>query len=300
MSTTATGPNGKDKSRSGCEIMVGTSGYSYGEWVDSGFYPPGTHSAAMLPRYAEVFRATELNYTWYQMPKAPAMERMCTRVDPDFRFAAKLTRSLTHEIDQTQWKTQAERYCRGIFPLAASGRLLSVLIQLPPFFKRTLEARQYLGALLDELQEAARKTGISHLPLSVEFRHDSWVNDRVFVELERRRVTLVAVDEPDLPRLFPRLPMVTNPGLFYVRFHGRNRGGWGSGNMQHQFDYSYSHAELEEWAEFISTNLVPGAAQGAVFFNNHVRGQAPANAQKLISLLGISPNPVKQKQGQQT
>ena len=67
------------------------------------------------------------------------------------------------------------------------------------------ENRQYLAALLDEL---------AGLPLAVEFRHASWAADRVFAELERRRVVLVAVDAPDLPALFPTLDVVTNPDAF--------------------------------------------------------------------------------------
>ena len=56
-----------------CRLLVGTSGYSYGEWVDAGFYPPGTKSGKMLPVYARTFPITELNYTWYQMPKQMAV-----------------------------------------------------------------------------------------------------------------------------------------------------------------------------------------------------------------------------------
>ncbi|HSO19540.1 MAG TPA: DUF72 domain-containing protein, partial [Desulfosarcina sp.] len=81
-----------DPSRPSCELLVGTSGYSYPEWVDAGFYAPGTPARQMLPRYALIFPVTELNYTWYQMPKAAAMERMLPRVPDGFRFAAKLTR----------------------------------------------------------------------------------------------------------------------------------------------------------------------------------------------------------------
>ena len=44
-------------------LFVGTSGYSYGEWIDSGFYPSGTHSSNMLDFYTQTFHATELNYT---------------------------------------------------------------------------------------------------------------------------------------------------------------------------------------------------------------------------------------------
>ncbi|MBN1961137.1 MAG: DUF72 domain-containing protein [Deltaproteobacteria bacterium] len=56
-------------------LLVGTYGYSYPEWVDAGIYPPGTKSARMLPLYARDFAVTELNYTWYQMPRAEAIER---------------------------------------------------------------------------------------------------------------------------------------------------------------------------------------------------------------------------------
>lgn len=257
-------------------LFIGTSGYSYGEWVDSGFYPDGTHSSNMLDHYTRIFHTTELNYTWYQMPKAPAIERMCMRVPDHFRFAAKLTRTMTHEIKKGQWAKETLLYRQGIEPLVSSGKLLCVLIQLPPYFKRTPQFRNYLAALLDEL------TG---LPLAVEFRHDSWVNDKVFAELERRRITLVCVDEPDLPGLLPRLDTVTNPDLFYVRFHGRNARGWRSGNMQKQFDYDYADWELKEWADIIQNNLMRGAETGGIYFNNHVRGQAPKNALRLISLL---------------
>ena len=81
------------------------------------------------------------------------------------------------------------------------------------------------------------------------FATRSWATDPVFAELERRRVTLVAVDEPSLPGLFPSLDVVTNPALFYVRFHGRNKEGWQSGNMQKKFNYDYSEQELRAWCD---------------------------------------------------
>ncbi len=257
-------------------IYTGTSGYSYGEWIDAGFYPPGTHSSGMLPLYAASFGATELNYTWYQMPRAPAIERMCARVPDEFRFAAKLTRTMTHDIDPGLWKNEVARYRQGIAPLVQSGKLMAVLIQLPPDFTRALANRNYLAALLDEL---------SGLPLAVEFRHDSWATDRVFTELEQRKITLVSVDEPPLPRLFPALDIVTSPDLFYIRFHGRNTGGWHSGSMQKQFDYDYPDEALSEWITRIILPMTAMAEKGGIFFNNHVRGQAPKNALRLIAMM---------------
>lgn len=257
-------------------VRVGTSGYSYPEWVDAGFYPVGTRPGQMLPFYAQRFPAAELNYTWYQMPKAPAIDRMRRQVPPGFRFAAKLTRTMTHEVDRDQWRGQAARYREGVAPLVLAGQLAAVLLQLPASFERTRARRHYLAALLDEL---------AGLPLAVEFRHVSWATDRVFAGLENRRVALVAVDGPALPYLFPPLDVVTSPDLFYVRFHGRNTVGWRSGNMQKQFDYDYGTAELNEWA---ASRIVPMAGhcrRGLVFFNNHVRAQAPGNARQLSTML---------------
>ena len=259
-----------------CQLYVGTSGYSYAEWVDAGFYPSGTKSGKMLQRYARRFLITELNYTWYQMPKAEAIERQCQKVPQGFFFAAKLTRTLTHEIDQQHWRDQAALYREGIVPLVQAGQLVAVLIQLPPSFLRTTSNRKYLAVLLDKLHG---------LPLAIEFRHRSWASDRVFSELERRQVTLVGVDTPDLPNLFPVLDVVTNPDLFYVRFHGRNAKGWRSGNMQFQFNYSYSDDELCAWIENKIEPMSRRARKGVIFFNNHVRAQAPENAQRIATLL---------------
>jgi uncharacterized protein YecE (DUF72 family) len=231
----------------------------------------------MLPLYAERFGVTELNYTWYQMPKADAVARMATKVPVDFAFAAKLTRTLTHEVDPATWRGQAAQYRDGIAPLRQSGQLLAVLAQWPPSFDRTPANRRYLAELLDALDG---------LPVAVEFRHASWAVDRVFAELERRRVTLAAVDlPPALPGLFPALDVVTNPELFYVRFHGRNARGWGSGHMQQQFDYDYGASELEEWIDGRIAPMARRSAAGAVFFNNHVRAQAPRNAETISGLL---------------
>jgi uncharacterized protein YecE (DUF72 family) len=230
----------------------------------------------MLPLYARHFSVTELNYTWYQMPRAEAIERQRKQTPPGFLFAVKLTRSLTHEIDPQRWPGEALRYRDGITPLVQAGQLLAILIQLPPSFGRTLPNRKHLAALLDTLDG---------LPIAVEFRHRSWAHDRVFAELERRRVTLVGVDEPDLPGLFPALDVVTNPDLFYVRFHGRNAKGWRSGNMQRQFDYSYADDELRTWVTEKIEHMRGRARRGVLFFNNHVRAQAPENAHRMVKLL---------------
>lgn len=259
--------------KGGCEVLVGTSGYSYQEWADCGFYPPGTRSADMLAVYGKMFPIVELNYTWYQMARGEAISRMAAKVPDHFQFAAKLTRTMTHERDR-DWRQQARLFKTGIAVL--KKRLAAVLVQLPPDFNRTAANRVYLASLLDELHG---------LPVAVEFRHDSWAIDSVFAELERRKVSLVSVDEPELAGLFPRLDVVTNSDLFYVRFHGRNVAGWRTGNMQKKFDYNYSSSQLDECCKTWIQKMAAVSSKGIVFFNNHVRAQAPANALALMKYL---------------
>ncbi|MDY6824603.1 MAG: DUF72 domain-containing protein [Thermodesulfobacteriota bacterium] len=257
-------------------ILTGTCGYSYPEWKEAGFYCPDTPAAGMLAAYAGQFPVTELNYTWYQMPKAAAMERMRHKVPDTFLFSAKLTRKLTHEVAPGQWRREAALYREGVSPLVQAGQLAAVVVQFPPSFRRTPDNRHYLAALLDEMGD---------LPLAVEFRHASWATEKVYDAFAGRKVTLVTVDVPDLPWLYPWVDIVTNPEMFYVRFHGRNARGWGSGNMQHQFDYDYTDAELAAWADEKIPRMAEQARAGFLFFNNHVRAQAPKNAARLTRML---------------
>ena len=118
----------REQLKTPCQLRVGTSGYSYAEWVNAGFYPSGTRSGQMLPVYAQTFPITELNFTWYQMPKAAAIERLRQQAPPGFRFAAKLTRTLTHEVDPGQWRGQVSRYRDGVAPLTQARQLTAILL----------------------------------------------------------------------------------------------------------------------------------------------------------------------------
>ena len=259
-----------------CCFRVGTCGYSYTGWAESGFYPAHTPPGRMLPLYARQFPITELNATWHRMPRAEAVERERRLAPPGFQFTVKLIRELTHEGLPDNWRDLAATYRHGIAPLAQAGQLRAVLVQLPADFDRSAANRRRLACLLDELEG---------LPLAVEFRQGSWNTDRVFTELERRGVTLVAVDAPDMPGLFPALDVVTNPDLVYVRFHGRNARGWRQRDARIRFDYYYRESELREWVERHITSMARQSRSGVIVFNNHIRAQAPENALVLMRLL---------------
>ena len=61
--------------------------------------------------------------------------------------------------------------------------------------------------------------------------------------------------------------------------------------MQKKFDYDYSVEELQHWYEQCLVQLASRATRGILFFNNHVKAQAPRNAMLLFSLLKKQPAP---------
>jgi len=253
-------------------VHVGTCGYSYDEWKGQ-FYPADLPAHEMLRYYSLVFSFVELDYTWYRMPSASQLEKMARMTPTDFRISLKVHRSLTHEVD-AGWQKSAAEFRSAISALASTGRLGCVLIQLPYRFSYEPDNRRYLANLISAL---------SGFPLVVEFRHVSWYQERVFDALRERNVGLVTVDRPDLPGLPPESVIVTSP-ICYYRLHGRNADLWWSGDATSRYEYCYSESELRDRARIVRA-MAKQAQTVFVAFNNHARGNAPANAATLQSIL---------------
>ena len=253
-------------------ILVGTSGYSYEDWIGT-FYPAGTARHDFLSLYAREFPVVELNFSYYQQPNPRTLERMVALTPPEFTFAMKAHRSMTHEIGET-WEQDIATFRTGIQPMVDAGRLAAVLLQFPYSFKYTPESRSRLAFLCERLEG---------LPLAVEFRMSEWLKEQVFEGLRQRGVSLVSVDEPDLPKLL-RPTTETTGSLGYVRFHGRNKAAWWTGDNASRYDYLYNKDELGEWVDRIR-HILEGVPLLLLFFNNHWRGNAAQNARDMRRLL---------------
>ena len=253
-------------------ILIGTSGYSYDDWIGP-FYPEGTARQDFLPLYAREFHAVELNFSYYRQPNPRMLARMVAATPPGFTFAMKAHRSMTHEIGES-WEQDISSFRTGIQPLVEAGRLAAVLLQFPYSFGYTPESRSRLASLCGKLEG---------LPLAVEFRKSEWLKDQVIEGLRQRGVSLVSVDEPDLPKLL-RPTTETSGSLGYVRFHGRNAAAWWTGDNASRYDYLYNGDELQEWVHRIRL-ILEGVPLLLLFFNNHWRGNAAQNAREMRLLL---------------
>ena len=253
-------------------VLVGTSGYSYDDWVGP-FYPQGTARQDFLSLYAREFPVVELNFSYYQQPNRRTLDRMLAATTADFSFALKAHKSMTHEIGES-WEKDIEAFRAGIQPLVDAGRLAAVLLQFPYSFAYTTESRSRLATLCGKLEG---------LPLAVEFRKSDWLREQVFEGLRQRGVSLVSVDEPSLPKLLPPTTETTGR-LGYVRFHGRNKEAWWTGDNASRYDYLYNKDELEEWVQRIRL-IMERVPVLLLFFNNHWRGNAAQNAREMRLLL---------------
>ena len=254
------------------EILVGTCGYSYNEWVGP-VYPQATKREQFLSLYASRFKTVELDYTFYKMPEPGNMTKL-VEGSQGLTFAVKAHQTLTHTIDTAKWQDQAKIYIEAIKPLQENGRLEAVLLQFPFSFHYENDNRRYLGKILDVF---------SGIPAAVEFRNAEWINNRVIDGLKGRGVTLVGLDMPDLKGLPPTMDVVTAP-LAYFRLHGRNKETWWGSDSTARYDYLYTDSELEAVTERIKQIIVK-ADRILVYFNNHARGQAVENAETLAKIL---------------
>ncbi len=256
------------------KIWVGTSGYVYPEWRGV-LYPPGTSSAKMLTLYAEHFPLVELNFSYYRIPTANQLARMMKRVPVAFQFMVKAHKSITHEPDRRQLKV----FAAGLTPLSQGRQLMGVLCQFPQRFHKTQANQEWIATIQAELTD---------VPLAVEFRHESWNCVEVSDWLRNHGITLVSVDVPEMPAIFPR-KLVQSGDQIYVRLHSRRAATWFSAGPD-RYDYLYSDAELREWIDLLSEKSEQ-AKRATVLFNNCRRANAVVNAERFIELLHIQRHP---------
>jgi uncharacterized protein YecE (DUF72 family) len=252
-------------------IYIGTSGYSYADWVGP-VYPEGTQQRDFLALYAREFPFVELNFSFYSRPRAAQLARMADTAGDRLVFALKAHQSLTHERPEDP-APEAAQLREAVAPLTERGRLAAVLAQFPFSFHYDVPSRLYLDRLCRSLEG---------LPLAVEFRNREWQRASVMEALAQRNVAFVNVDQPDLPELLLASDAAT-ADLGYVRFHGRNAANWWTGDNASRYDYLYASEELTGWVERMKA-VLRRARTLLVAFNNHFRGQAVQNARMMKTL----------------
>jgi uncharacterized protein YecE (DUF72 family) len=256
------------KRRSKGLIYIGTSGWSY-DWDD--FYPKGFPSKKRLEYFSQYFSTSEVNYSFYRLPKKSTFEKWKKETPKNFVFGLKLSRYITHIKRLYGIKAPLEEFLSRAKSL--DDKLGPILVQLPPNFKIDTKRLEYF---LKTLGKVKKETGLSGLRVAFEFRHRTWFDKskerkEALKILEKNNAAFVFADSVKYPE--PEDEPITADFL-YFRFHG-------PGEL---FASEYGRTALQPWAKKIRRFLTKGL-DIYVYFNNDACGYALKDAAKLRELI---------------
>ena len=233
-------------------LRIGTSGWIYRHWRER-FYPADLPTSRWFEHYARTFDTVEINYTFYRLPEATAFDQWREQAPPNFLYAVKASRFLTHRKKLSDPEEPLERLMTRAEHLGK--HLGPILYQFPPRWKRNLEKLRRFCELLPRSS--------THV---FEFRDPDWLADETFDLMRQFGVSLCVHD-----RIENHTRLATGP-IVYIRFHGGPQPGGG-----------YPHDHLARWAEWLREAAHERPLY--IYFNNDWDGHAIHNALALRELL---------------
>jgi len=238
------------------KFYLGTSGFSYRDWIDK-FYPDDLPSSQWLEYYSQHFKTVELNNTFYRLPREKTFINWKKRTPDGFSFAVKAHQRLTHwkrlNINQEIWSWFWSRVS------LLGEKLAVILFQLPPSMKKDADR---LAKFLEQSKTPVR--------FAFEFRHPSWFDKEIYKILRAFNCAMVFHDAQQ----WPPPPFKTTADFVYIRFHG----------VEATYNYEYSKNQLENWKLKIE-NWLRQKLDIFAYFNNDVDCFAVKNAKELIELV---------------
>jgi uncharacterized protein YecE (DUF72 family) len=243
------------------QIHIGTSGWSYKHWKEI-FYPKGLKNTDWLPFYAESFRCTEINSSFYRIPKKEVVEEWVNKVPSDFLFCPKMSRYLTHLKRLHDPEEPLEHFFEVFEPM--KKQMGPVLIQLPPTLKFNSELAENLFSILKKDYKPYR--------FALEGRHPTWLEKESIDLMTKYNIAFVIAHSG---HEFPYGEFVTAENI-YIRFHG----------PEQLFSSRYELDFLQKFGRLIKSWKKENHSVWA-FFNNDVHGYALVNGWQLMEQLKI-------------
>lgn len=234
---------------------IGTAGWSIPRASAPRFATAGTH----LQRYSRVFGCTEINSSFHRPHAVTTYAKWAAATPPDFRFAVKVPRAITHDQKLRRARLPLKRF------LEETGGLVRkrgpLLVQLPPSLAFDVRLAARFFTLMRSYYDGF---------IVCEPRHPTWFSMQANALLVRYDVARVAADPPPAPGA--EVPGGWK-GIAYFRLHGAPRKYWS------RYDNEY----IADLASRLR-RIPPSVAVWCVF-DNTASGAALENARELQTLL---------------
>lgn len=241
------------------KIHIGTSGWHYKHWLKGVFYPEGVVGSEMFQFYARHFDTVEINNSFYRLPTANTFDAWRESSPPNFCFAVKASRFITHMKKLKDPGSSSEKFF--LVAERLGNKLGPILFQLPPRWKLNMER---LVLFLEALPPGNRYV--------FEFRDESWLVKEVYEVLRKHRAAFCIHDFADM-----KVPNEITADLAYIRFHGPTSA---------KYFGEYSDDQLRVWADRIES-WRGQVSEVYAYFNNDPGGAAVRNATTLKHLLSL-------------
>lgn len=241
------------------KILIGTSGWIYSHW-NGIFYPERLSSKDKLLFYSKHFKTTEINYSFYHLPRKTTFQNWYEVTPKDFIFSVKGSRFITHIKRLKDVEDPLKVFIENAKEL--KEKLGPILFQFPPSFKIGGEGLEKFKNFLKLLKKYK-------LSFAFEFRHKSWFQEKIYNLLRKYNFALVIADSSRYPKA-----EVSTADFVYFRFHG-------PGSL---FSSKYSKTQLKKFAQLIK-KFLKEKKDIFCYFNNDFSGYAIENAKELIKLL---------------
>jgi len=238
------------------KIKIGCSGFLYKDWRGN-FYPENLSQVNWFDYYAGYFDCIELNITFHRHLKKETFYKWYNETPEDFSMCLKGSRFITHVKKLKDVEMPTESFFNSAAPL--KEKLKVVLWQLPSHIRYNYKS----------LEEFVRLIVPYKAKHAFEFRHESWITEKVVDLLHSENIALCMAD---CPGHLKDLPLTAD--FVYIRRHGR--------------ECTYSTSYTDEELEGDARRLMMYAEQDKqvyMFFNNDVSAYAPKNALTLLKMI---------------
>lgn len=241
------------------KFHIGTSGWNYKHWKGC-FYPEYLKEREWLKYYVEYFSTTEINTSFYHLPKEQTVINWANSVPASFKFCPKISRYITHMKKLKDVEEPLERFFNSFDHMA--GKTGPVLVQLPKMvgFKEE-KTEQFYSLTADRYRDYT---------FAMEIRHESWLSNQSIALMRKYGIAFVISQSGGF---FPYKELVTAKDI-YIRFHG-------PGSL---YSSRYSTQMLKRFARMCKEWMSDGHVIWA-YFNNDVNCYAPHDALRLIAML---------------